>query len=546
MPKGKYSGKDLDQMHSKLLDEQSQLKGTYQECYKYYIPESQDIVNGSNAQSINDLPFDTIGIQAAIALASGIFSNTINMGDEFFSYRISDEKIKDSDEACDFMTKAGKKALEILQGSNFALEAFELIQSWITLNTGVQYTDYINRKFRCKNFSIAECCISEDENGKVDTVFREFKLTAKQAFGKWGEACSDKVKKDAISPENMFNKHEFIHAVMPRMDRDEEKVDAVNMPHASYYYEKEEKHILEESGYNTFPYHVPRFYRKSTSPYGRGPSFTLLPTIREVCELRAGILDGIQLKLQPPVFLPGQSDSADVDLSPGAVNHYDATKGKPMFLPVDVDINSAASYRMEIKKEIEEMFFVDLFRMLEDQKNMTATEVTERVAEKVQAITPVINRLYNEYFSPLLERLFDIMISEGLLGEVPQIISQSDYSVEYSTKLENKLRALDTSQIMTAMDQVGMVYEKAQIPGVSEVINIDKVVKGIIKNNNIDPDYVRSDKETEELRAAKAEQQQKAAMQEGLKGMIQPMDLSKAPEEGSPMADENMSIPGVS
>jgi hypothetical protein len=541
MPQGKYSGDQLDKMYSQLKSEQQELQQDWQECYKYYIPESQDLAHGVDSPNNTwDVPFDTCGMTAVNSLASGIFSHTINTSDEFFSYRIADDKVNESEEASNYMAEAGKKALKILQGSNFALESFELISNWIALNTGVQYTEMKDKVFVCKNFSIAQCCISENHNGEVDTVFREFKLTAKQAIEKFKGKVSKEIKKAASKPDTMFTKFDFIHAVFPRSERDPNKIDNTNMPYASYYYEKEKKFVNEESGYNTFPYHVPRFFHKSSSAYGRGPSFTLLSSLKELCEIRAMILDGAQMKIQPPVFLPNGSNLDDVDLSPRAINFFDSTKGKPEFYRPDIDIQSMSQYRLELKKEIEDNFFVDLFRMLEDRKNMTATEVQERISEKIQSITPVINRLYNEYFSPLLSRLYILMIENGILEEPPEIIAKSEYAVEYSTKLDNKLRALDTSQIMTAMEQVAMVKQfEMQSPDLGLVMDTDKVVRGIIKNNNVDPDYIRDESETAELREAQQQAQQNAQMMQMMSDKIAPVDMSKAPEEGSPLQDQN-------
>jgi len=540
MPNGKYSGEQLDKMFTQLKSTQQQLQGDWEECYKYYIPESQDLVYGENSPNeITDVPFDTVGMTSIISLASGIFSNTINMGDEFFSYRIADDKVNESEEASNYMSEAGKKALKILQGSNFALEAFELMQSWIALNTGVQYTEMKEQKLVCKNYSIAQCCIAESHDGLVDTVFREFKMEARQAVQKFGEEnVSKEIQKANSVPETMYTEFDFIHAVFPRVGYDPEKIDNKNMPFASYYYEKEKKHICKEDGYLSFPYHVPRFYKKSTTPYGRGPSFTLLPSLREICQIRQMILAGAHMKIEPPVFLPNGSNLDDIDLSPRAVNFFDATKGRPEFYRPDIDIQSIGQYRQELKKEIEDNFFVDLFRMLEDRKNMTATEVQERISEKIQAITPVINRLYNEYFSPLLTRLFELMIENGVLEKPPELVAQSDYAVEYSTKLDNKLKALDTSQIMTSMEQVSMIKQfEMQTPDLGLVLDTDKIVRGIIKNNNVDPDYIRDKSETEELRQAQAQAAQQAQMMQMMSDKIKPMDMNQAPEEGSPMAD---------
>jgi hypothetical protein len=62
---------------------------------------------------------------------------------------------------------------------------------------------------------LGEACIAEDAMGRVDTMYRCFKLTARQCEQRWGDACSDEIKqavKDGKDPDKMI---EIIHAVFP-------------------------------------------------------------------------------------------------------------------------------------------------------------------------------------------------------------------------------------------------------------------------------------------------------------------------------------------
>src|SRR3546814_12464122 len=65
---------------------------------------------------------------------------------------------------------------------------------------------------------LGECYIAEDPAGRVDTLHREFQLTARQAVQQWGKAVPEPIGRLAeTSPGQKFT---FVHAVRPRMARD--------------------------------------------------------------------------------------------------------------------------------------------------------------------------------------------------------------------------------------------------------------------------------------------------------------------------------------
>jgi hypothetical protein len=537
----KLTGEELCQRFASLDGDHQQLKGTWEDCLYFYQPESQSIETGSRGNGDTTKPFDMVGVKANNVLASGIFSNTISMGDEFYSFRVNDKDFDDNNDVIDYFTEASKDTLKYLQDSNFALESFEMMTYYTSLHTGILYSEFLEDKDKLhfKNFPVNLCRIAEDKDGKVKTLFREFEMTAINAYEKWGDKLSEDTIRKAKEPSAMYSKVTFFHAVFAREGRDISLKNKQNKPFASYYVEKEKKIIVEEGGYSSFPYAVPRFFKKSGSVYGRGPAFTALPSMREINILRCDILDGIEIKLNPPLFIDGYENS-DIDLSPGAVNAYNMSKGQPWSYSGDIDLTSAAQHRAEVKDEIKDLFYNDLFLMLEDQKNMTAYEVGERVAEKVQVITPVIHRLYDEFFSEVITRAFELLIENGKIDPMPEVLIGKDYSVSYSTKLDNKLKSLDTSQVMNALNAVAQIAQISQAsPDFKNMIKIEKVNRRIFQNFNVDPDLLYSEKEYLKNKKAEQEAMAQAQMTQTMmdKVNIKPLDIQKDEEGGQGFQD---------
>ena len=506
----------------------------WDDCLFSYLPEMQN-TGTTKIQGEQGQPLDLIGMNSLTKLSAGIFSNTVSMGDEFFGFKTNDPGLNKNESVKRFFSKAAEIVLKQMQSSNYMLSTYEAITYYCALNTAVQYVEYNNEDgLVFNNFPITGCSIAQDHLGKVNTLYREFKMSAAQAVGRWGERCSKEVVAAYESEQTRYQEFEFVHAVMPREERDTKKIDNENMPFASYYVDIANKHICEESGYTSFPYAVPRFFKVGSEPYGRGPSFTCLPTFREICDLRSDISDGVKLLLQPPVFMPGTSGEDDIDLSPGAINFYNPADGKPIFYTPTIDIERSRDYLMTLKDDIKDAFFVDVFKMLDDLKNMTATEVNERMAEKIQQIVPVVSRLYEEFFSVMITRCFELLLDAEKITDVPEELVGTDYKVEYTTKLDNRLKSLEIGQVLKTFQEIMVVAEALLAePDLRNFFDIDKVYDIIAQGNNVDVDLVREEVERSKLRQAEAEAKQKQQEADQLASSMKPIDAQQANAPGS-------------
>jgi F420-dependent methylenetetrahydromethanopterin dehydrogenase len=76
-----------------------------------------------------------------------------------------------------------------------------------------------------------------------------------------------------------------------------------------------------------------------------------------------------------------------------------------------------------------------------------------------------------------------------------------------------------------------------EVPGINDVVDVDKLVKNIYYSNNVDPDIIRTEDETEELRAQRAQADAEAQSAMMMAEKVAPIDMTKAPEEGSLLQD---------
>ena len=221
-----------------------------------------------------------------------------------------------------------------------------------------------------------------NHQGIVDTMFRPFKLSARAAVQKWGEAnlpdrITDSAKAPGAKPDDMFD---FLHVVKPREDRDIERVDNRNMPFASYYCTNEEYYLIEESGYRKFPYPTSRYTVVPEETYGRSPAMLALPSIDVLQEEKKVVIKQGH-RVTDPVILAADDGIIDTfSLRPGYVNAGTMTADGKRLVDVLPTGNVAVGKELmdDERMAINDIFLITLFQILVETPQMTATEVLER------------------------------------------------------------------------------------------------------------------------------------------------------------------------
>ena len=528
---------------------------TFREVAFYCMPEIYDYVQTNDhvgdAGSYST-PADMIGSDMVNSLASALFSNTVSMGDRWFSLRATAEDLNEVGEIADFYSKLTDVTIKALQNSNFALMVHESLRHSCGMGTGIMGSSW-NKTEETLVYNImrvSDCTLTEDSTGLVDGLFFEIKYTPMQAYDAWGDDIPKEVKAKLDGSEAHI-KDTFIRCIRKRTKRDGKSKLSTDMKYMDTVVHVDSKKIVSDGGHPDFPYTAHRFMRVEGTPYGRSPAMNAMGSLKMLSRVMVDYIDGVEMTLQPPVFVP--SSVEDISLSPGAVNEYDPTLGgKPMWMSLGVDLSGTHALMERYEKQIRDIFFIDKFIAIEQQKNMTATEVIERVNEKIQAISPVVSRLQSEFMAPVIERTVRLLIENGRAPEIPEAllamseedggIGGDEFKVEYTTRLDAKLSEIDTNSLMLAIQQAATILMSMQeAPELDVIVDKDVAIKLIFRNNNVDPDITRDASEIEEIRRANALMAEAAQKLEQMKGLVKPMDMGKAVEPGSPA--ESMELP---
>ena len=168
-----------------------------------------------------------------------------------------------------------------------------------------------------RSIPIYECYIETDYQSKVNTLIRTFALKASQIAEQFGEDVLTEKMRTEIASGNETVKYEIIHAVFPRSQRRQNSLHKKDMAYASVYACLDEKIILSEGGYRTFPYIVAFYNRVPGETYGRSICEEILPVIKAV-NTKARDYATLSNRVAIPTFLtPANSIVNAKNLIPG-------------------------------------------------------------------------------------------------------------------------------------------------------------------------------------------------------------------------------------
>ena len=276
--------------------------------------------------------------------------------------------------------------------------------------------------------------------------------------------------------------------------------------------------ILRESGFKDFPAFAPRWDVTGNDKYGRSPAMDVLSDCRMLQQMGITTLKAMHKAVDPPLGVPVGLRSEGVDLTPSGLNYIDFTNNsngeiKPI-QQIQPQIIEAAELKIQaVQQKIHDGLYADLFKMLilNDRRNITATEIDAREREKLSMLGPVVERLDKELHSPLILRTFSLMEQFDALPPVPPSMQGAPLRVEFTSVLAQAQRMANTSPI----DQtVAFVANVAPVrPEVTDIIDVEYTVRAYADALGAPAAMLRSEQDVQQIRQARAEAQAQAEQQ---------------------------------
>lgn len=497
-----------------LQNQRKNWESHWQEVADYIVPRKADITKKrTSGDKRTELIFDGTAIHAAELMASSLHGMLTNASTPWFALRFGDDNFETDDMAKEWLLGVTDVMYQELHRSNLHEAIHELYSDLVTFGTAVMFIDKDeNDTLRFSTRHIAECYLAEDEFGRVDTVYREFRMSARAAVRQFGEEnVSQRIAKTA--ERDPYDQVKIVHLVTPRTERIVERLDAINKPIASIYIDPEDKIILSESGFDEMPYVVPRFLKASFEHgYGRSPAMTALADTKMLNKMSETVIRAAQLQIHPPLMVPDDGFISPVRTIPGGLNFYRAGT-RDRIEPLNIGSNNPLGNDMleQRRTQIRAAFYVDQL-ILGNAPGMTATEVIQRTEEKMRLLAPAVGRLQAELLSPLIDRVYNILARKKAYAPAPEFMQNNQIDIEYVSPLAKAQRSGD---VQSAMQLFQFLAPLMQIdPSVVDYIDLDGLASHIIKVTNVPATVVRGQNEVAQLRAQRQQQMQQQQQME--------------------------------
>jgi hypothetical protein len=283
----------------------------------------------------------------------------------------------------------------------------------------------------------------------------------------------------------------------------------LNKKYASVWIESKSGNVVKESGFDLFPKMTWRYVVAKPSPYAYCPAAFSLPENKALQAMSKSLLRAGEVAVDPAMMIPAELEG-DVHLGPGPMGmNYYGEDPKRLIFPVHQPNNYplAVQDREERRQLLREHFHVDFFLMLaQSQRQMTATEIIEKMGEKASVLSAAIGDL-TTVLDQIIDYVFQIEYNAGRLPRIPDILAQfggQNIDIVYQGPLAQAQRRLfETQNIKLGLEDVAMV---GQIyPEALDNINPDITLKELLQSDNFPQIALRDPDEVAAIRQDRAE-----------------------------------------
>ncbi len=547
---------ELASRRESLLTERSSWEADWKVLAKHFLPRKCRLerdASQTNQGGLRGGVLDSTGILAMRDLAAGLHGGMTSPARPWFKLALEDSGLSGAKPVREWLDEVEKRMRSILHRSNFYNAIHHVYGELGAFGTAFMFA--LADEGTCVRFlplTVGEYCLDTNEHGRVDSIFRSVEMTLRQIVRRFPASRIPQWMHTMFENASNWNERfSVIHAVFPRQDRyavsprNDKAAGAAAMPFASFYYLEggsgssgkggggASPVILAESGFKSFPGFGPRWDVTGTDVYGRSPGMDVLPDSVLLQQMVSSMLQALHKEINPPMVAP--EDLKSINLLPGGANFVNSTggSGQAVYPAVQIRHNIQGTQQaiLGIREQVKEGLFNNLFRMMlnSDRRQITAREVAAREEEKLILIGPVLERLHDELFIPLIGRTFDLMLEANCVPEPPKEMQGQPLRVEFVSVLAQAQKMVATS----AVEQfAGFVGQSAQLfPEALDAIDPDKVIDAYAEYTGVEAGILRGQDERDELRAGRKQQQEQAQQMQQAAGAIDMM--GKAGSAGS-------------
>lgn len=511
----------LWRQYQALLSQRAAWEADWRDLATYILPRKSSAIgrtpNPGEKQTTR--LFDSTAAHANGQLGASMQGSLTSGAVRWARLRMRDAALNRRQAVALWLEDTANRAWAAFQQSNWAAEVFEVYLDLGAFGTGamlaVPRDDLAVSGFpglRFEALPIGTYTVAEDAMGRVDTLYRCYQMAASAAVAQWGaEAVGEKLRKLAATKPS--ERVEILHAVYPRRGGVAGGL-ATRKPWASCYLAVADKHVIRESGFEEFPYLVPRWTKAAGEVYGRGPGHIALPDIRTLNKMTELELRAVAKAIDPPLLAKDHGVIGAIRLTPGAVT---TTRDDPARTLIPLE--GGAKFQVgqikaeQLKSAIRDMFFNSQLQFPTNQP-MTATEIERRYEIMHRILGPTLGRLEYELTMPAMERVVMLLHRHGALAPAPpELVEAVEAGAgDIDIIAEGPLAQAQKGSDVLATDRyLALLVPLAEHdPSILDNVDFDQVARVAADATNVPPSILRAEPAVAERRAQRAAATQQA------------------------------------
>jgi len=511
------NAKSLIKRNETLKEDRNLWDSFYRDVVDYIRPRKQTAEESRVPGVIRHKHYDSTAPHAANTLALVMADTLTPKAIQWFGFKIPEaspfKQFNDNQNVMNWFKTVEDGVRFALDQSNFYPVVNEIyldFNSFATICLYVEEAELKQKGFNGLTFRalpIASYVFAEDDAGIVDTVMREYELTARQFVQRFpGATVPGEIAKSLEqTPDDKFN---FLRVVAPT----KELSSKVKFPYASVDILVDKQLVVDERGYKEFPYMVGRWDKASGETRGRGPAAIALDDIKSLNQLRKLELIGLEKAVNPPILAPEDGFIGTVKLGSNSII-YSRNPNDVRTLPTELRLDLSSLKANDLKQSIRDIYLTDQLN-IPRTKQMTASEVSVLRSEMERLLGPTISRFESEVLGPMLNRTVGIMHRTGALPPPPPEIQDLDaIDIEYVGQLARSQKMVEVESIqnwISLIGQFGQIDPRVlQLPDLMAAGRIIAPVLGVPKSVVKGAAQMEEDVEREQQKQAEAEQMQK-------------------------------------
>lgn len=328
---------------------------------------------------------------------------------------------------------------------------------------------------RFQSYTIGSYYLDISAGNRVNTFARRIKMNADQIAQQFGEENLPRNVQDAFrTPSRRYDQaFDVWWLVMPNTKAKGNSPTRNNMPYQSLYWVEgqdinDHDGFLYVGGCEECPVLVARYQVTGNDSYGKGPGWYAEGDAKSLQIMKKDFLTAVEMTVKPPLQTNANTYQSGVNCYPGGVTVVNENIGNtgvgPLF-QVQTNLTWMVQEIQRLEDTIKRTYSADLFLMLDsiDTPQMTAREVMERQQEKLQQLGPVVERLQDEFLTPIIERVYNILERNNIFPLLPDDIAEelaeSDVKIEYISPLAQAQKMSGLVNIEQALAFVGQMAQ---------------------------------------------------------------------------------------